>query len=180
MTINKSFNKTSFNKSFNKTLFNKSFNKTQKINKKNNKKNNKKLHAGNPKTINQFCGMYKKDILGNPTKDIYELCKINKLCRKIKCQNIDKKFHNYWVMLIPNVLMIYQILKINIRNALKKILKNFIIIMKQEIYMTKFQNVIIKHVKMNMINFIIMYIKILKIKMLKIIIKILKTNQIWK
>jgi hypothetical protein len=78
----------STNKSFDKTPFD----KTHEIKKR--KKNKKRFHAGIPKTINQFCEMYKKDILGNPTKDIYESCKINKLCRKTKCQNIDKKFHN--------------------------------------------------------------------------------------
>jgi hypothetical protein len=78
----------STNKSFDKTPFD----KTHEIKKR--KKNKKRFHAGIPKTINQFCEMYKKDILGNPTKDIYESCKINKLCRKTKCQNIDKKFYN--------------------------------------------------------------------------------------
>ena len=74
---------------------NKSIDKIQELKKKStNKKNKKKLHVGNPKTINQFCEIYKKNILGNSTKDIYESCKINKLCRKTKCQNIDKKFHN--------------------------------------------------------------------------------------
>lgn len=44
------------------------------------------------RNIKEFCEIYKKDILGNPTPVLYKSCKVNRYCRKTKCKNIDKKF----------------------------------------------------------------------------------------
>lgn len=51
-----------------------------------NRKNNKKPH-----NIDKYCKYYKNDINGKPNKNLYNSCKINKYCRKYKCQNIDVK-----------------------------------------------------------------------------------------
>lgn len=59
--------------------FNKSTNKTQKSKRK-------------PKTIKQYCEIYKNDITGKVNMPLYSSCKINQYCRKYKCKNIDKKF----------------------------------------------------------------------------------------
>ena len=45
-----------------------------------------------PRSVESYCGsFYKKDILGKVNKDLYESCKINKYCRKNKCDKIDEK-----------------------------------------------------------------------------------------
>ena len=44
------------------------------------------------KPIREYCGIYKKDIIGKPTPQLYKACKIHKHCRKTKCGNIDKTF----------------------------------------------------------------------------------------
>ena len=45
-----------------------------------------------PRSVESYCGtFYKKDILGKVNKNLYESCKINKYCRKNKCDNIDEK-----------------------------------------------------------------------------------------
>ena len=49
-------------------------------------KNKKKQHL-----IDKFCKIYKNDINGKPNKKLYNSCKINKYCRKYKCQDIDSK-----------------------------------------------------------------------------------------
>jgi hypothetical protein len=45
-----------------------------------------------PKTIKQYCEIYKNDITGKVNMPLYNSCKINQYCRKYKCKNIDKKF----------------------------------------------------------------------------------------
>ena len=49
-------------------------------------KKNKKQHI-----IDKYCGYYKTDINGKINKNLYNSCKINKYCRKYKCQDIDYK-----------------------------------------------------------------------------------------
>ena len=45
-----------------------------------------------PLSVESYCGtFYKKDILGKVNKDLYNSCKINKYCRKNKCDKIDEK-----------------------------------------------------------------------------------------
>ena len=69
-----------------KTLKSKS--KTTKTNhsKSKHSKNKKKTHI-----IDKYCGYYKTDINGKINKNLYNSCKINKYCRKYKCQDIDYK-----------------------------------------------------------------------------------------
>ena len=51
-----------------------------------------KVKQYKPRSVESYCGtFYKKDILGKINKDLYESCKINKYCRKNKCDNIDEK-----------------------------------------------------------------------------------------
>ena len=49
-------------------------------------KKNKKHH-----NIDKICNIYINDINGKPNKKLYNSCKINKYCRKYKCQDIDTK-----------------------------------------------------------------------------------------
>lgn len=45
-----------------------------------------------PRSVESYCGtFYKKDLLGKVNKVLYESCKINKYCRKNKCDKIDEK-----------------------------------------------------------------------------------------
>ena len=56
-------------------------------------------------TVEAACNMYKKDLSGKETKVLYNSCKINKYCRKYKCNDIDEKIkkhlHLNLVKLIP-------------------------------------------------------------------------------
>jgi len=71
-----------------KNLNKKSFIKKMKHSAKN-KVNIKKYK---PRSVESYCGaFYKKDILGKVNKNLYESCKINKYCRKNKCDKIDEK-----------------------------------------------------------------------------------------
>lgn len=59
----------------------------------------KKLSKGKqsrnkPRTIKQFCEIYKKDITGKTNLPLFNSCKINQYCRKYKCKGIDNKFKN--------------------------------------------------------------------------------------
>ena len=47
-----------------------------------------------PRTIKQFCELYKKDITGKTNLPLFNSCKINQYCRKYKCKGIDNKFKN--------------------------------------------------------------------------------------
>ena len=51
----------------------------------------KKNQVKRPHMIDKFCKIYKNDITGKPNKKLYNSCKINKYCRKYKCQDIDSK-----------------------------------------------------------------------------------------
>ena len=73
----------------------------------NKKHTNKKQHI-----IDKYCGFYKNDINGKPNKKLYNSCKINKYCRKYKCQDIDSKIlkakqkyigHNYNKIIFDNI-----------------------------------------------------------------------------
>ena len=44
-----------------------------------------------PHNIDKYCKYYKTDINGKTNKKLYNSCKINKYCRKQKCQDIDSK-----------------------------------------------------------------------------------------
>jgi hypothetical protein len=93
--------KTSKNKTNNSLLKSKTTKKTHKKNKynkikhtkiKNTKtKHTKSKHNKKPHIIDKFCSFYKKDINGKINKNLYNSCKINKYCRKYKCQDIDSK-----------------------------------------------------------------------------------------
>ena len=63
--------------------------KTHKTHKLNKVKYNKRPH-----NIDKYCGFYKTDINGKINKKLYNSCKINKYCRKYKCQDIDSKMIN--------------------------------------------------------------------------------------
>ena len=54
----------------------------------------KHIKIKRPHTIDKFCGYYKYDINGKINKNLYTSCKINKYCRKYKCQDIDLKMLN--------------------------------------------------------------------------------------
>ncbi len=55
-------------------------------------KNKANLKKYKPRSVESYCGtFYKKDILGKVNKELYESCKINKYCRKNKCDKIDEK-----------------------------------------------------------------------------------------
>lgn len=57
------------------------------------KKRTKGKHSRTkPKTIKQYCEIYKKDITGKPNVPLFKSCQINQYCRKYKCHDIDKKF----------------------------------------------------------------------------------------
>lgn len=67
---------------------------------KQNSKQHTKIHT-KPKTkkqilrphiIDKYCGIYKTDITGKETKELYKSCRKVKYCRKYKCKNIDSKF----------------------------------------------------------------------------------------
>jgi len=45
-----------------------------------------------PHIIDKYCGIYKTDITGKETKELYKSCRKVKYCRKYKCKNIDSKF----------------------------------------------------------------------------------------
>jgi hypothetical protein len=52
----------------------------------------KKENKYKQRSVESYCGtLYKKDILGRVNKDLYESCKVNKYCRKNKCDKIDEK-----------------------------------------------------------------------------------------
>ena len=56
-------------------------------------KNTKQTQKHNkPKTIKQYCEIYKNDVTGKVNMPLYNSCKINQYCRKYKCKDIDKKF----------------------------------------------------------------------------------------
>ena len=55
-------------------------------------KHTKVKHTKKPKTIKQFCEIYKKDITGKPNLPLFKSCQVNQYCRKYKCNDIDKKF----------------------------------------------------------------------------------------
>ena len=69
-----------------KTKNSKSKNRKTTKNKNNNSKKIKRPHI-----IDKICKIYKKDISGKLNNKLYNSCKINKYCRKYKCQNIDYK-----------------------------------------------------------------------------------------
>jgi hypothetical protein len=59
-------------------------------------KHTKNKHTNNKqktrqRIIDKYCAIYKNDINGKPNKKLYMSCKINKYCRKYKCQDIDYK-----------------------------------------------------------------------------------------
>lgn len=88
--------KTSKNKTNNSLLKSKTTKKTHKKNKHNKIKHTKTKHTKSkhnkkPHIIDKFCSFYKKDINGKINKKLYNSCKINKYCRKYKCQDIDSK-----------------------------------------------------------------------------------------
>ena len=51
-----------------------------------------KKHILRPHIIDKYCGIYKTDITGKETKELYKSCRKVKYCRKYKCKNIDSKF----------------------------------------------------------------------------------------
>jgi hypothetical protein len=51
-----------------------------------------KLSKKKPKTIKQYCEIYKNDITGKINMPLFNSCKINQYCRKYKCKGIDTKF----------------------------------------------------------------------------------------
>ena len=51
-----------------------------------------KQSRNKPRTIKQFCEIYKKDITGKTNLPLFNSCKINQYCRKYKCKGIDNKF----------------------------------------------------------------------------------------
>ena len=74
-------------KNLNKKSFIKKMKHSAKLKAKGNIKNKYKHRS-----VESYCGaFYKKDILGKVNKDLYESCKINKYCRKNKCDKIDEK-----------------------------------------------------------------------------------------
>ncbi len=54
-------------------------------------KKSKLKHNKHKNIIDKYCGYYKTDINGKINKNLYSSCKINKYCRKYKCQDIDNK-----------------------------------------------------------------------------------------
>ena len=97
----KSTKSTKSKKSIKKTLSNDTLLKSKlsksqlsKTKKNKNTKKTRKNKVKKPHTIDKFCGYYKYDINGNINKKLYNSCKINKYCRKYKCQNIDLKMLN--------------------------------------------------------------------------------------
>ena len=54
-------------------------------------KHTKSKKIKRPHVIDKICKVYKKDINGKLNKKLYNSCKINKYCRKYKCQDIDSK-----------------------------------------------------------------------------------------
>ena len=56
-------------------------------------KHTKSKHTkkSNKRGIEKYCGFFKNDINGKLNKQLYRSCKINKYCRKYKCNNIDDK-----------------------------------------------------------------------------------------
>ena len=66
------------------------------------KKHSTKKHSSNKHSskfkqvrgIEKYCKYFKNDINGKLNKNLYKSCKINKYCRKYKCNNIDIKFNN--------------------------------------------------------------------------------------
>ena len=67
-------------------------NKSKHTKSKNTKsKNTKSKKIKKQHVIDKICNVYKNDISGKPNKKLYKSCKINKYCRKYKCQDIDSK-----------------------------------------------------------------------------------------
>jgi hypothetical protein len=71
-----------------------------------------KKKKNKPKTIKQYCDIYKKDIIGKTNLPLFNSCKINQYCRKYKCKGIDNKFkkiqsktlgNNYNTLLMSSV-----------------------------------------------------------------------------
>lgn len=52
----------------------------------------KQISKNTPRTIKQFCEIYKKNIIGKTNLPLFNSCKINQYCRKYKCKGIDNKF----------------------------------------------------------------------------------------
>lgn len=65
---------------------------TTPIKKTHKNRHNKAIKPHKLKPIREYCKIYKKDIIGKPTPQLFNACKINKYCRKTKCGNIDKTF----------------------------------------------------------------------------------------
>lgn len=63
---------------------------TYKLFKSTNSISGKKTKKKTPNIANA-CNIYKKDISGKENKVLYKSCKINKYCRKYKCNDIDNK-----------------------------------------------------------------------------------------
>jgi hypothetical protein len=90
-----------------------------------------------PRSVESYCGtFYKKDILGKVNKKLYDSCKINKYCRKNKCDKIDEKmikeqenkFGKKYNMIIQSYLRRYCPLTVTNKNRQlceKKTLKKF-------------------------------------------------------
>ena len=74
--------------------------KTHKTHKLNKVKYNKRPH-----NIDKYCGFYKTDINGKINKKLYNSCKINKYCRKYKCQDIDSKMINIKKITLYNFIL---------------------------------------------------------------------------
>jgi hypothetical protein len=62
----------------------------------------RKKSVKKPRTIKQFCEIYKKDITGKTNLPLFNSCKINQYCRKYKCKGIDKKFKNAQIKSLGN------------------------------------------------------------------------------
>jgi len=63
---------------------------------------NDKNNKNKPKTIKQFCEIYKKDIIGKTNLPLFNSCKINQYCRKYKCKGIDNKFKKEQIKTLGN------------------------------------------------------------------------------
>jgi hypothetical protein len=87
---NRKTNKNSNSLLQSKTRYTKTKN-TKTKNTKTKMKNAKRKKNKTKQNIDKFCNVYKNDINGKSNKKLYKSCKINKYCRKYKCQDIDIK-----------------------------------------------------------------------------------------